>query len=383
VAGGLFLAWVGVAVAYWLKRPTPEKYVGNATCYSCHAEIAESYALTAHALTSTPASADTIHGDFSPGANEMRTANPELHFRMESDGLRFSQAAIRRGSSGEAVEREELIDIIIGSGRKGQTYLHWEGDELCQLPVSYWTEHRKWVNSPGFADGTAKFDRPITARCLECHASTVTSRAPPVNRYDPASLVLGISCEKCHGPGGEHVKRYRAASPPRSVEDAAIINPARLARERQIDVCALCHAGEGRSVTPPLTYRPGDVLSDHITFLRQAPNAPLDVHASQIQLLERSRCFQQSPTMTCTTCHNVHRPQRDLAAMAVNCTQCHQVEHCGKFATRGAAIATSCVACHMPLQQTAQIVISDRHGGTLQPKVRNHHIAVYPEEGDR
>lgn len=366
-------------LAYWLSRPAPERYVGDAACYSCHTEIATAYANTAHARTSSLAVAEAIHGNFSPDANVMQTGNPDLHFRMESDGQRFTQTAVFRTPSRGVSERQELIDIIIGSGRKGQTYLHWEGELLCQLPVSYWTEHDKWVNSPGFADGTAKFDRPIPARCLECHASAAVSRAPPVNRYDPASLVMGISCEKCHGPGGEHVSRYRSASPPLTLEDAAIVNPGRLARERQIDVCALCHAGEGRSITPPLSYRPGDVLAEHIVFPRQPANAPLDVHASQIQLLQRSRCYQQSGTMTCTTCHDVHRPQRDLAVMAARCAQCHETEDCGKFTTLGPLIATSCVSCHMPLEQTAQIVITGQNGGTLQPTVRNHRIAVYPE----
>ena len=379
--GGALLVLVafGVTAVVWSSRAPAERYVGTAACISCHAEIATTYAHTAHALTSSLASAETIHGDFGPGANVMHTADPDLHFRLEAREGQFTQTAVRRASAGQVLTREEPMDIVVGSGRKGQTYLYWEGDDLCQLPVSYWTEQDKWVNSPGYVDGQAHFERPIPARCIECHATTVLSRAPPVNRYDPSSLVLGLSCEKCHGPGGEHVDRYLSKSPPRSLADAAIVNPAKLSRDRQMDVCALCHAGEGRAVTPPLTYRPGDVLAEHITFPRQAPDAPLDVHASQIQLLERSRCYQASPMMTCSTCHNVHRPERDLAAMAGSCLQCHQVEHCGKFPTLGATISTSCVDCHMPLEQTAQIVISGQGSGTLQPKVRNHRIAVYPE----
>lgn len=375
----IVLGALGATLALWSPHAPAERYVGTATCMSCHAEIAATYALTAHALTSSLASAETIHGDFSPGANVMPTSNPDLHFRLESDGGRFTQTAVRRTSSNQVLTREAPMEIVIGSGRKGQTFLHWQDDRLFQLPVSYWTEQRAWVNSPGYVDGNANFDRPITQRCLECHATTVVSRAPPINRYEPESLVLGISCEKCHGPGGEHVDRYRSNSPPRSPAEAAIVNPARLSRALQMNLCALCHAGEGRALTPPLTYRPGDVLAEHITFPHQAPDALLDVHASQIQLLERSRCFQAGPTMTCSTCHNVHRPQRDLAAMAVSCMQCHQVEHCGKFPALGATIATGCVDCHMPLERTVQIVISGQGGGTLQPKVRNHRIAVYPE----
>jgi hypothetical protein len=36
------------------------------------------------------------------------------------------------------------------------------------------------------------------------------------------------------------------------------------------------------------------------------------------------------------------------------------------------------VICHMPLQQTDQI-ISSVSGEQLQPKVRNHQIGIYPD----
>jgi hypothetical protein len=235
------------------------------------------------------------------------------------------------------------------------------------------------VNSPGYVDGRADFERPIPRRCLECHASSVDSRAPPENAYKVDSLRLGISCEKCHGPGSKHVARYQSAKPPTSLADAAIVNPARLTRDRQTDLCSLCHAGLGEAHTPPLSFRPGNVLAEHLTFPPQPPGAHIDVHASQVQLMERSRCFQASPAMTCTTCHDVHRPQRDLREMAARCLQCHQVDHCGEFPRRSQAIANQCVTCHMPLEKTDQIVIADGVGQTMQPKVRNHRIAIYPE----
>lgn len=354
--------------------------VGNETCVSCHQEQASTHHLTAHAKTSSLADADSARGNFEVGSNVLLTANPDLHFRMEHENGGFSQTAVLRNSADEVLTRTESIDIVVGSGRKGQTFLYWEGDALFELPVSYWAEHDKWVNSPGFIDGEAKFDRPIERRCLECHASSFQWSGPPENHFVRESLVMGISCEKCHGPGSEHVARYRSDSPPRSVAEAAIINPANLSRERQIDLCALCHAGLGNARTPPLSYTPGDDLADHLRFPRQAPGKHIDVHASQVQLLERSRCFQSSPTMTCTTCHDVHQPQRDLASFAAQCISCHQVEKCGEFSRRGNLIATQCVSCHMPLEQTDQIVILGRSEATMQPQVRNHHIAVYPDE---
>jgi hypothetical protein len=158
----------------------------------------------------------------------------------------------------------------------------------------------------------------------------------------------------------------------------AIVNPARLPRERQLDVCALCHAGIGEPVDPPLSYVPGDDLSRHLRFPQLDESAPIDVHASQVQLLERSRCFRESPGLTCATCHDVHRPQRDLAEFAQACRNCHAVESCRKFPALGAAIARDCVRCHMPAQETNQIVAS-LNGKNLQPKVRNHRIAIYSE----
>jgi Cytochrome c554 and c-prime len=362
------------------SRSAPHReYVGDEACAACHQSQTASYRLTAHARTSTPASRNTILGDFSPGSNELRTANPDLYFKMEAVETGFTQTGIIRTSPTQGITRTERFDIVVGSGRKGQTYLFWDGNSLYELPVSYWGEQNRWVNSPGYIDGTADFDRPILRRCLECHATTFQSAAPPENAYVKSSLVLGIACEKCHGPGSEHVARYRSARAPQSTADAAIINPAKLSRERRTDVCALCHAGPGDPITPPLSFTPGEVLAEHLVFAPQPAGAHIDVHASQVQLLARSRCFQSSPTMSCSTCHNVHRPERDLAAFATKCLSCHQVESCRQFPKKGREIADKCVVCHMPLEQTDQIVIAGKTGSDLQPRVRNHQIAIYPE----
>ena len=354
------------------------EHVSPEVCNSCHQDKVLSYRQTAHFQTSALPSTDSIRGKFLPGSSLLRTANPNLLFLMEATDRGFFQKAVMRTSASEILERAERFDVVIGSGRKGQSYLFWDADALVQLPISYWSELKAWVNSPGYVDGTANFERPIAPRCLECHASSFESRAPPESRYNPSGLALGISCEKCHGDGGEHVRRYRAASPPSSRSDSAIVNPARLPRDRQIDGCALCHAGIGDAVTPALSFSVGDVLAHHLQFPKLEPNAHLDVHGSQVQLLEKSRCFQASGTMMCTTCHDVHTTQRDLSAFATKCVSCHQIESCRTFPKLGREIESQCVTCHMPLQETAQIV-SAANGRSLRPKVRNHQIGIYPE----
>src|SRR5258708_36673679 len=242
-------------------------YVGDETCGSCHADKVESFSRTAHHLTSRRASADAMTGPFGSKANILKTSNPGLFFRMHVKGSRFFQTAIW-GIPASTKARSEPIDLVIGSARKGQTYLYWKGDRLFQLPVSYWIDLGKWVNSPGYADGVANFSRPIIPRCLECHASYAESFAGPEpnNRYNKASVVVGISCERCHGPGSEHVARHRSGSSGTSAE--WIVNPAKLPRDREVEVCAQCHAGHGKSVAGPFSNVPGERLEAYLSLDR-------------------------------------------------------------------------------------------------------------------
>ena len=368
------------ALSFSLAPPKQKggTYVGDETCAGCHQDKAISYHKTAHAITSSHPSQSSIGGSFDSGLNILRTVNPDLYFEMEANEKGFFQTAKARLPDSRTLFRTERIDVVIGSGRKGQTYLFWDGDQLFELPVSYWTEGRKWVNSPSYPDGTASFERPVHPRCLECHVSNFASQAPPVNSFNKPSLVLGLACEKCHGPGSEHVARFRSNPLPSPSPASGIINPAKLSRERQIEVCKLCHAGIGTSLTPPLTFVPGASLAKHLVFEKAKPGARIDAHSGQIQLLERSKCYQSSPTMTCATCHDVHQPQRDLAAFATKCLTCHQVESCRNFPVLGHKIDRQCITCHMPAETTDQI-ISSANGLSMQPKVRNHQIGIYPD----
>ena len=185
--------------------PTRDNYIGDGACGSCHREKVETFHQTAHYLTSRLPDKDSILGKFTPDANAPKTSNPQLSFRMDEKENGFFQTAVQ-GIPPYTTERTERFGLVIGSGGKGQTYLFWKGDQLFQLPVSYWAE-LGWVNSPGYRDGVANFDRPTIPRCLECHATYFESAPPPPNRYSKAGFVVGITCEKCHGPGREHAQR--------------------------------------------------------------------------------------------------------------------------------------------------------------------------------
>ncbi|MGB2592585.1 MAG: multiheme c-type cytochrome [Candidatus Acidiferrum sp.] len=365
------------------EKPGHAGYVGDAACGACHRDKFETFQLTAHHRTSQLPSAASIDGKFTPPGNIMRTADPGLSFRMDARNGGFYQTAVF-GEPPHAKEHSEEFGIVVGSGGKGQTYLYWRGDGLFQLPVSYWTQLGQWVNSPGYLDGTADFDRAVIPRCLECHATYFETLAPArlKNRYDRTNFVLGISCERCHGPGEEHVSQERSATAASSGDAPAIANPGKLPRDRQMDVCAQCHAGAGDSIAPAFSFQPGESLANFISLQKPAADGKVDVHGNQVALLERSKCYQSSANLTCATCHDEHAPERSAASYSSRCLTCHAAEKCGMFAKLGAKIAENCIDCHMPLQES-NLIVSDVDGREVKARVRNHWIKIYGETSGR
>ena len=342
------------------------------TCRPCHDAIVTSHALTAHARTSAPASAATILGDFSPGKNVLRTRSPLVWFTMDQ---RTDGSFQRARDVTNAIDQTERFDIVVGSGRRGQTYVFWKDAILYELPVSYLTAAHGWINSPGYRDGSVDFSRVITTRCLECHATSfIAERTSTGLRYGK-EFQLGISCEKCHGDARAHVAWHNAHRADTVAHD--IVHPAKIDRDRRMDICAVCHSGGRAQRTASFTYRAGEKLDDFLFPHPDTATALPDVHGDQVGLLRLSKCFRSSPNMSCATCHDVHTVQRDPDALSAKCLQCHQAER-HRPLTRGETIALArCATCHMPVQQSHALQINT---ATSQDAftMRTHRIAVYP-----
>ena len=369
-------------------RPIPiarTKYVGDAACVSCHRDQALTYIHTAHHLTSQPGTRGAILGSFqSPLNTLMITAastedgTPGLYFKMEAKSSGFYQTAVT-GWPGLLQQEGERMDIVIGSGVRGQSYLYWHGDQLFELPVSYWSDGHRWINSPGYRNGAADFSRPVDPRCMECHATYIKALSTDLfaNSYDKESLVAGISCETCHGPGADHVALHRSLASV-GAKDQLILNPAKFTRDRQVDVCSLCHNGiRQKEIEPAFSFIPGQPLDRYLQPGPEDTDTQPNVHGDQVGLLKKSRCYLSSPNMSCSTCHDVHAPEKPAASYSARCLTCHRVESCGESKTIGPSIANNCIDCHMPVQSTTAIV-SDTAGKLIQPKMRTHWIKIYP-----
>src|SRR5262245_31325942 len=334
---------------------------GVESCRVCHQAIFDTFLQTAHFKTSARAGAVSIQGNFSDGRNILRTRIAEVYFKMERRGADFYQTAVDASKNRSRTER---FDIVIGSGRKGQSYLYWRDGLLLQLPVSYLTGIEEWINGPGYIDGQINFERVIQPRCLECHsASFKLEMAGGKPRYS-SDYELGVTCPKCHGEGAEHIA-YQSAHPAEK-EGKHILNPARFSRDRQLDNCALCHSGAWDPRKPPFSYRPGQRLDEYAPAGTGEADPGADVHGNQIALLRQSKCFRASPAMSCSTCHSVHQQERDLVGHAQKCLSCHQsaqkgaqeAGQCKVAAKVGAQLMNYCVDCHMPNRKSNLIRIN-------------------------
>jgi len=363
-----------------IHSATWEQFAGSAACAGCHKNIYESHLNTAHYLTSTTASEKTILGSFDTGKNEF-VFSDRVKVVMEKRDSGLYQAAYLNG-----VEKQSRrFDIVVGSGTKGQSYLNWTHNGLFQMPLTYFTAAQQWSNSPGYP-GKAVFNRPITSRCLECHSTFVQKLSEPnkePEEYDHNKIVYGVDCEKCHGPAANHVEFAQ-----KNQTDSAthhVINPSKLSRQQNLDLCALCHGGQLNKTKPSFGFQAGDKLADYFTMDTAGRNtADIDVHGNQYGLLAASKCFKMSQ-MTCSSCHNPHQNEKGkVALISKRCASCHNNEHnkeCKLKMTVGSVINKNCIDCHMPKQPSRSIaVLLQGSQFPVAALMRTHLIKIYPNE---
>lgn len=154
-------------------------YTYTAASVTCHAAITYGYLSTAHAKSTSVASSSSIAGSFHANSNHFQY-NEHIKVRMEKRDNRFFQSAYQDG-----VEKASYsFDIVVGSGRKAQTYLYWWDANAYQLPVTYSVAVNSWVNSPNHPSDKVRFDRMILVGCFECHSSYIERTTVFMQRMD-------------------------------------------------------------------------------------------------------------------------------------------------------------------------------------------------------
>lgn len=374
-----------VAPPPFVPRFSYSDFAGPASCKSCHKDIYETHLQTGHFGTTAVADGGNIAGSFDTSKNKVFFASGG-QINMEKLDSGFYQTAYVKGKKRNC----ERFDIVVGVAAQGQSYMSWDNGKLYQLPITYFTSAKQWSNSPGYPNHIA-FNRPIDSRCLECHttmADKISEQGVVPEIFDPKKMILGVTCERCHGPGAKHVE-YQAKNP-RDLTAKFIINSKNFSRQQSLDLCAMCHGGLPDAKKPAFEFVAGDRLSDYFSIDTISIDASsIDVHGNQYGMLRASKCFAMSQ-MTCMTCHDPHQNQKgSVAALSQKCMSCHSGGHkeevvCKLTAMMGKDIINNCTKCHMPSQPSRAIAVILQGQSIPTPAAMHTHlIKNYPEETEK
>ncbi len=341
----------------YLNTGPEARPVGSAACVSCHEGEHASYhrtgmAWSTAAVDPTKEAADATFTHAASGRN--------YEVARQDGQLRLRETRVAADSP-PVVVNDFPLTYVVGSGRHAKTYLIEDGGFFVESPVS-WYRSRGWAMSPGYDYPThLGFQRPITNRCLFCHVGQFEVQGDALNRYTITEAAIG--CERCHGPGSLHVaeRTRRLPVPPGPEGDRTIVNPRRLSRELSEAICQQCHLSAELAVTArgrtPADFRPGLPLQDVIHVFEPVGRGDGMTVTGHVEQLHQSPCYQQSATLTCTTCHNPHgfpEPRDRVEHYRAACLSCHAEAAC-KLAPdlrRTQSPEDDCAHCHMPTGAT-------------------------------
>lgn len=360
-----------------------DKFVGSESCRTCHHKIAEAF--NQHPMGRSLAKAsDAVEienfkvTEFSPPGARCyrieRTVNAVRHHEvlLDEDGTELYDQAVE-------------VQYAMGSGKRGRAYLIEQDGMLFKSPIAWFSPQQEWGLSPGYPpDHHKRFERRITEGCINCHVGRMSVDRSATDKYlKPVVIEESISCERCHGPGRDHVLAHENGLP-EAVANARIVNPAKLDSPRRDAICAECHlhgkATVIRSGQKVFDFRPGQLLEDNrIVFVTPPGAAGKSANAlSQVEQMAASVCFQKSGgRMGCISCHDPHSlppTESRVDYYRAKCLACHETRGCGLPVDQRLARDEndSCIACHMPPALHV--------GNILHVSFSDHRILRHPQE---
>ena len=418
---------MAVGVFWWLSNgaifPSPSgnistpktsvepSFATSSACVECHREQYDTWYKSFHRTMTRDATPEYVKGNFDQakhnyqGIESKMTREGDAFFMETADPLWAMKQAETPGGLGGKITPTMVklrVDRVVGSHWLQECLHQKPNGEFMRLPLLYHLAENRWVHSNGSFLAPDSEDFWSQSRgavwnetCLFCH-NTGTQKNPVKN---PKGLVigykttvheLGISCEACHGPGGEHVAKQKAMNG-KAQNRLDVVNPEGLSVARRDDICARCHGAlvPKSQMWDPKTHRdpfiPGldlstfnhifwsereqaQMVSGKIPKAHQVPEptdgrfwgdgTPLTT-ALEFNGMALSPCYQQGKgTLSCLSCHTMHGDNPNFmlkTGMNTNeaCFQCHEGyrDKLEQHTRHGKASAGSqCQSCHMPKQ---------------------------------
>jgi tetratricopeptide (TPR) repeat protein len=348
-----------------LMEPEPAPYIGAARCAPCHERIFQAQDHSRHARTYLSKREISQLPYLRPAVADPANARVLHTFSKTDDGV-VAQTQVQDQAF------RMLIDYAFGSGDRGLSLVGHDRDgRSFEYRLSYYAEPVGWDVTSGHPRET-DIPAPIyqglelsadeVRNCMDCHN---THPSAILAGTGPEAADRAIGCERCHGPGANHLRAVAAKH-----EDLAIARPSLETGAPIVGLCGQCHSP--RKSSPPLS-----------------PGSPESIRF-QAATLTWSRCYTESGNrLDCVTCHDPHRDVETSARWYESrCLTCHAPNGASAQASavqstspanRGATScpvqpASDCISCHMPRRKTpvAHALFTD------------HFIRVHPpSEADR
>ncbi len=277
-------------------------------------------------------------------------------------------------------QQEYLVNI--GPGAAKAAWVTWNTtgtpQDMLALPLAWNQRGQYWANAPDYNPTQNGTYAKVCAGCHDTGPAIAVDANANVTTYVAGSQ--NIACERCHGPGSDHVANLDAKS---------IINPAYLTAQAQNEMCGQCHSNAIASTQPAgafdfawnilattgggnfipgmhkladfaqlpsygnsTNYWPGGVFTnlDHMTFI--------DVIASG----HNTNPYQK---VTCVNCHDSHSLQGGPLQFARSNTPTGDQF---LFQNNAAVLRNDvmCLACHATQGDFAAVALQD---------VANYHLS--------
>lgn len=404
------LLLVAVVVLLSLAPAYPAQYVGSVACKACHADIYDRWKDTLHnqsqqELTLTN---DTVVVDWSGQVTLKAPDIPEVILKLSEPSRGSHLVTLVDRTDVKKSVTYQVVRTYGGWGWK-QRYLIKVGNSHYILPLQWNQAASRWVpyNLQNWynRDGSLKELNPANSfekNCAGCHNTGLVLTKGPTGEFLSNYVELNIGCEKCHGPGEDHVKAGGRRE--------AIINPRKLPYERSLEVCGQCHS-RGKSL-PNGThdfpwddennrpYEIGKPLREYFSArpgLWGDPEAHSKAHHQQWLDFLKSSHFSPG-RLACFDCHDPHGSAARFQMVRRDdnnslCLSCHRGDK--RFATiddiRGhtrhnyapeTVGLSRCSTCHM-VKTASSAEAGDIHSHTFKIIAPEVSLKQFREVGGR
>jgi len=337
-------------------------FVGDQSCKTCHFEEWKSWQGSHHDYAMQKPTEETVRGDFNnvvfkDGEDRYRFFRKEDDYKIEAPGPDGTLEIFTvRYTFGWEPLQQYLVDI--GQGKLQALHAAWDTQKQrwFSLYPDQQFHHDDWLN---WTNGAMNWN----TMCADCHSTNVKQNyIAAADSFNTTYSSINVSCEACHGPGGDHVyfmnsDEAQNATSKRISEDLFLGK--NTAQQAEINSCASCH-----SLRQKLTnnYPHTGNFMDH--FDPQIPHPPNYFADGQIKgevyvygSFLQSKMYK-SEGVQCNDCHEPH--SLELKANVTDnslCMQCHASSYDSRehHFHEPNTTASQCINCHMPGRYYMQV----------------------------